>query len=166
MAILSVSPIYSIHLYMATMVKGFIPYGTKFCCQSIRNPRTKFWKACTRCAYVSLINSKLHWHNSQPSYQKLKTMVMSCVDQKRIFEARNERIETGAPAKGKGKSVSDERKQGECSPWKAKGRRTKGDACSFRHDENKSGKSTRSSTLLSREDLNSAELETFEYQET
>ena len=52
--------------------------------------------------------------NSQPSNQKLKTMVKRCMDQKKIralnFEARNERIETGTQAKdkGKGKHVSDE----------------------------------------------------------
>ena len=53
------------------------------------------------------------------------------------FEARNERIETGAPAKDGGKlePASDERKEGECYQWKAKGKCTKGDACSFRHDE-------------------------------
>ena len=55
--------------------------------------------------------------------------------------------ETGAPAKGKGKSTSVKRKQGECYQWKAKGQCTKGDACSFRHDENTRGKTTRSSTL-------------------
>ena len=41
----------------------------------------------------------------------------------------------GTPAKGKGKPVCFEVKQGECCQWKAKGQRTKGDACSFRHDE-------------------------------
>ena len=40
--------------------------------------------------------------NSQPSYQKLKTMVRRCLDQTirtRNFEARNERFEHGAPTK-------------------------------------------------------------------
>ena len=64
------------------------------------------------------------------------------------FEASNERIETGAPAKRKGKSVSVDGKQGECYQWKAKGQCTRGDACSFRHDENKRGKSPRSSLLF------------------
>ena len=46
----------------------------------------------------------------------------------------------------KGKSASVERKQGECCQWKAKGMRTKGDACSFRHDESRGEKITRSSS--------------------
>ena len=70
--------------------------------------------------------------NSQPGYQKWKTMVKRCLDQKiraRNVEARHERIETGAPAKdrGKGKPVSVERKQGECHQCEAKGKYTKGD---------------------------------------
>ena len=66
------------------------------------------------------------------------------MDQKiraRNFEARSERIEKGAPAKGKGKPVRAERKQEECYQWKAIGKCTKRDACSFRHDENKPGES-------------------------
>ena len=50
-------------------------------------------------------------------------MVKRCLDQKitaRKFEARNERIETGAPAKGKEKSVSAERQQGQCYQKKKK----------------------------------------------
>ena len=46
----------------------------------------------------------------------------------------------------KGKPVSVEGMQGECYQWKATGQCTKGDACSFRHDENKCGTLTRSSS--------------------
>ena len=63
------------------------------------------------------------------------------------FEARNERIETGVLVKtGKEKNVSVERKQGDCYQWNAKGQCTKGDACSFRHDESKRGQMTLSSS--------------------
>ena len=57
----------------------------------------------------------------------------------RSFEARNERTVTGTPAKSRstGKSVSVERKQGDCCHLKAKGKCTKGDACSVRHNESK-----------------------------
>ena len=51
-------------------------------------------------------------HNSQPSYQKLRTMVKRCSDQNiriRNFEARNERIETGAPAKDRSKGKTRQR---------------------------------------------------------
>ena len=67
---------------------------------------------------------------SKPDYQKLKTMVKRCIDQKlrlRNFDARNERIETGAV-------VTSRRRQGVCCQWKAKGQRSRGDRCSFRHD--------------------------------
>ena len=55
---------------------------------------------------MSLVNSKtvlgvhdveIHQKISRPDYQKLKTMVKRSIDQKlrlRIFDARNERIET------------------------------------------------------------------------
>ena len=41
-----------------------------------------------------------------------------------------------------GKNVCVERKPKECHQWKAKRQCTKGNACSFRHDENKRGKVT------------------------
>ena len=47
----------------------------------------------------ALYEQYIEQHNSQPPYQKLTTMVKRCSDQKtraRNFEARNERIETGA----------------------------------------------------------------------
>ena len=47
--------------YMATMFKVLIP-DVKKSCQSTRYPRTILWKACTRCVYEGLINSKLFWH--------------------------------------------------------------------------------------------------------
>ena len=60
---------------------------------------------------LALYEQEIDQHNSQPNYQKLKTMVRRCVDQKiraRNVEARNERIETGVPlkARSKGKNVS------------------------------------------------------------
>ena len=92
---------------------------------------------------------EIEQYNSEPTYQKLNTMVKKCLDQKiraQKIEARNERIEKGAPAK---------RQKGNLSAWKGskenaingktKGKCTKEDACSFRHDENKCGKSTSSS---------------------
>ena len=67
-------------------------------------------------------------------------MVKRHADQKirtRQFETGNERIETVVLVKTrKGKHVSVESKQGECYVWIAKEQCTKGNACSFRHDEN------------------------------
>ena len=96
---------------------------------------------------LTLYEQDFEQHDSQPSYQKFKTMVKRCMDQKiraRRFEARNEKIETGAPAKDKRKLDSLDRKQGECDQWQAKGQCTRGAAKSFRHKENKRGKTTRS----------------------
>ena len=101
---------------------------------------------------LTLYEQEFEQTNSQPNYQKLQTVVKRGMDQKireRKLEARNERVETGAPvkARSKGKPVSVEGKQGECYQWKAQGQRTKGNTSSFRHDENKFGKETQSSSL-------------------
>ena len=61
---------------------------------------------------VTLYEQEIEQRNSAQSYQKSTTMVKKCMDQKmssRNFEARNERIEKGALAKGEGKLVSVER---------------------------------------------------------
>ena len=73
-----------------------------------------------------------------PSFQRLKTMMKTTLEQKKgaRIKARNERTVTETPAKSrsKGKSVSVRRKQGDCYQRKAKGKCTKDDSCSFRHD--------------------------------
>ena len=86
-----------------------------------------------------------------PSYQRLKTMVKQFLDQKmraRNLVARKERTVQGAPAKSRTekKSVSVDRKQGDCRQREANGTCTKGDACSVRHDESKRGKRACSSS--------------------
>ena len=51
---------------------------------------------------LELSDIEIHQKISMPNYQKLKTMVKRSVDQKlrlRKFDARNERIETGAVVK-------------------------------------------------------------------
>ena len=60
---------------------------------------------------LAIHEQDIEQHKSQPSYQKLRTIVKRCLDQKisaRNVEARHEITETGAPAKdrGKGKPVS------------------------------------------------------------
>ena len=81
-----------------------------------------------------------------PNYQKLKTMVKKCIYQKlrlRIFDARNERIETGTVVTSRGgSSVIERGKKGVCYQWKVRGRCSKGDQRSFRHDKDKRAKST------------------------
>ena len=97
---------------------------------------------------LALHEQEMEQHHSQPNYQKLKTVCMAQRNRARNFEARNERIETGVPVKTlKEKPVSLERKQAEYNQWSGKGQCTKGNACSFRHDERKRGKATQSSSL-------------------
>ena len=103
---------------------------------------------------MSLINSKtifdfydmeMHQKMSMPDYQKLKTMVRIRIDQKlrlRNFDARNERIETGAVVTSRRGPSGFERDTGVCHQWKAKGQCSRGDQCSFRHDGYGRAKST------------------------
>ena len=52
------------------------------------------------------------------------------------FDARKERIETGAVVKSRKGLSGVERGPRECNQWKSKGQCSKGGSCSFRHDEN------------------------------
>ena len=82
----------------------------------------------------------------------------------RDFEARHETIVTGTRAKSrsKGRSVSVERKQGDCYHWRAEGKGAKGDACSFRHDESRRGHFTRSSSPTPKSQTNNDAKKIFE----
>ena len=79
-----------------------------------------------------------------PDYQKLKTMVKRCIDQKfRLwnFDARNEKIETGAVVTSRRGFCGVE----EDKEFAVSGKQRaviKGDQCSFRHDEDKRAKPT------------------------
>ena len=108
---------------------------------------------------MSVINSKPYWNCmeihqkiSMPNYQKLKTMVKRRLDQKlrlRNFDARNERIEKGAVVKNRKGMSGVEGGKGVCNQWTAKGQCSKGDQCSFRHDEDKRAKPTPKTAPLS-----------------
>ena len=61
---------------------------------SLRNSKTA----------LELYNMEIHQKISDPKYQKLKTMVKRSINQKlrlRNFDARHERIETGAVVKNR-----------------------------------------------------------------
>ena len=92
---------------------------------------------------LELCDMETHQKISMLDYQKLKTMVKSSINQKlrlRNFDARNERIETGVTNRRCQRGV--ERGQGVRYQWKAKGQCSRGDKCSFRHDEEKRAKLT------------------------
>ena len=66
---------------------------------------------------------EIHQKKSMPNYQKLKTMVKRSIDQKRRlrnFDARNEKIETGAVVTSCRGLSGFERGKGICYQWKAK----------------------------------------------
>ena len=125
----------------------------------VKLPKTALWKVCTRCECESLINSEQYWPRTNKKSIE--------VDQSRIIRSRrpwwwhtlinrsgqetskSEMIELTQEhwlKTQKGKNVSVDTRQGECHQWKAKGQCSKGDACSFRHDDSKHGKKTQSSS--------------------
>ena len=74
-----------------------------------------------------------------PNYQRLKTTVKRSIDQKlrlRNFDARHEKIETGAVVNSRRGLSGVERGRGVCYQWKEKGQCSKGNRCSFRHESN------------------------------
>ena len=88
---------------------------------------------------IELYDMEIHQKISMPNYQKLKTMVKRSVDQKlrlRKFDARNERIETGAVVKNRKELIGFEGRKGTCYQWKENGQCSKGDKCSFWHESN------------------------------
>ena len=70
-----------------------------------------------------LYDMEIHQKISMPNYQKLKTMVKRSIDRKlrlRNFDARNEKIETGAVVKSCRGLGGVERGQGTCYQWREK----------------------------------------------
>ena len=88
---------------------------------------------------LDLYDMEIHQKLSMPSYHKLKTMVKRSIDQElrlRNFDARNEKIETGAVVTSRRGLSGMERGKGTCYQWKAKGWCVRGNQCSFRHESN------------------------------
>ena len=86
---------------------------------------------------LELKDMEIHQKISTPDYQKLKTMVKRSIDQKlrlRNFDARNERIETGAVIASRRGSSGIAMGQGVCYQLKEKGQCSRGGQCSFQHD--------------------------------
>ena len=94
---------------------------------------------------LELCDLEMHRKISKPDYQKLKTVVKRSIVHKlrsRNFDAGNERIETGAVVTIRRGQRGVERWPEDCYQWKAKGQCSRGDSCSFWHDDNKRAKST------------------------
>ena len=86
-------------------------------------------------------------NNEQPNYSRLMIAVRRHVDQQmrtRNFRARSEIVERGAVTKRpKGRKAVVERKVGECFQWKAIGQCSRGDSCSFSHEQASEADATR-----------------------
>ena len=112
-----------------------------------------FWKACTNKEYASLINSKPFWNcmtlefirrYRSPIIQRWK-MVKRSIDQKlrlRNFDARIEGIENRDIGHESQVPAWCWKRTCECYQWKATGQCSRGDRCSFWHDQNKRAKLT------------------------
>ena len=88
---------------------------------------------------------EIHQKKAGPDYHRLKTMVKRSIEQKlrmNNFEARNGNYETSAVVKNQRVKQRGQRILGDCWQWEANGQSSKGDNCSFRHDDNKRAKMT------------------------
>ena len=98
---------------------------------------------------LELYDLEIHLKKVGPYYDRLKTMVKRSIEQdfrNRNFGARNGNYETNAVVKNQGTKQRGQRILGDCWKWEANGQCVKGDNCSFRHDIDKLGKMTQSST--------------------
>ena len=77
---------------------------------------------------------KLRRRESDPVKTVVELYDMA-IHQKTSMPDRNERIETGAVVTSHRGLSSIERGKGVCYQWKAKGQRSRGDKCSFGHNE-------------------------------
>ena len=94
---------------------------------------------------LELYDMEIHQKISMPDYQKLKTMVEWNIHQKlwlRNFDAKNERIETGAVVTSRRGLGGVERWQGVSYQRNAKGQCSRGYKWSFRHDGDERAKPT------------------------
>ena len=88
---------------------------------------------------LELYDVEIHQKISKPDFQRLKTMVKRSIDHKlrlRNFDARHERIDTGAVVKSRRRLSGIERGKGICYQLTEKGQCSKGDQCSLRHESN------------------------------
>ena len=88
---------------------------------------------------LALCDKEIHQKISTPNYQRLRTMVKKSTHQKirlRKFDARHEKLETGAVVKSHKGLSGVERGRGICYQWREKGQCSKGDQCSFGHESN------------------------------
>ena len=137
---------YSLSNFTTITSKMSIQDGMKLCCLCQRFHPMMSWKVCTNCEHVTLSSSELYWNCTTwrfirryrcPIIKKLNTMVKRSINQKlrlRNFDARHQKIETGAVVKNLKGLSGVEGGKGTCQQWKDKGQCSQGDRCSFRHE--------------------------------
>ena len=94
---------------------------------------------------LELYNMEIHQKKAGPDYHRLKTMVKRSIEQEirnKNCGARNRNYERNAVVKNQEVKQRERRSLGDCWQWKANGQCSKGDNCSFRHDDNKRAKMT------------------------
>ena len=94
---------------------------------------------------LELYDLEIHQKKLGPDYHRLKTMEKRSIEhglRMKNFEARNGNFETSAVVKNQRAKKREQRSLGDCWEWKVKGQCSKGDICSFRHENNKRAKST------------------------
>ena len=94
---------------------------------------------------LELYDLEIHQKKLGPDYHRLKAMVKRSIEQEirnKNFGSRNGNFEKNAVVKNQGTKQRVQRSLGDCWQWKANGQCSKGDNCSFRHDEDKRAKST------------------------
>ena len=78
-------------------------------------------------------------------FHRLKTMVKRSIEQEirnKNFGSRNGNFDRNAVVKNQGTKQRGQRILGDCWQWETDGQCSKGDICSFRHDDNKRAKMT------------------------
>ena len=121
------------------MFKDLIPDGTQVNCQSNGYPRTIYWKAFIRYAYVGSINSKPYWHNTHKTMNNM-TYIRATRNWRpwwRDVWIRRSESEILRPEMKESRQGHQQKASEICQRWK--------EACCFRHDENKRRKSMRPS---------------------
>ena len=93
---------------------------------------------------LELYNMEIHQKKLGPDYHRLKTMVKRIEQNLRMmnFCARNRNYERNAVVKNQGTKQRVQRILGDCWQWESNGQCSRGDTCSFRHENNKRAKMT------------------------
>ena len=154
-------PTCSLSVYEMTIFRNSIQSGTGFLLSMTKIPPDdileEWYKLRIRESEIlktvlELYDLEIHQKKLGPDYHSLKTMVKRSIEQEirnKNFGSRNGNYERNAVVKNQGTKQRVQRILGNCWQWETNGQCSRGDNCSFRHDKNKRGKMTQSSTAPS-----------------